>query len=711
MSTIEHRIGDIVVLFRGALGRNPERAAIESFLHLLEHGSTFHDIAHAIAGSQEFRLRHGEADVCTPEFLRFLHQGALGRAPRAEEATRLRRAASRGEALETVAGSSEARKRVDALDLLYPEGVPLGDDLAYRMWLRRYGLLTPRTRRAISRVIDRRMPQRPGFDLMMLAGHDRVDLLAETVASLEAQLYPEWSLHVVLDDAAPPRVAKAVETIAQRVPGISVHRVEAALSMGERWQWALDRCRAAFCAFLYPGDHLAPDALFRFASEIVAQPETDLLYCDEDRLDSDGERADPRFKPAWSRDMLYAGDVVGQLAVFRRERAMRVGGVRNDGGEFARYDLLLRVCEGLPSGAVRHVARILYHRGRGPGREIGFPQMRATPHHPAMLKTIERHLAEARGDVILDSVYMGGAVWPRILYPLPEPVPLVSIVIPVRDHADMLETCVRGILTATDYERIEVLIVDNDSRRVDTRETLRRLMRDPRVRVLDSPGPFNWSALNNAAAARCGGALLLFMNNDIEIIRPDWLRELVCQIAQPDVGIAGARLFYVDGSIQHAGIAMTPTGARHVLRSARADESGYMGQIVLARDVTAVTGACMMVRAEVFAALGGFEESFPLTCNDVEFCLRARRAGYRVVWTPHSMLTHVDGGTRGRDVTAEQIVQTCLDNGRLLDYWDEPDGVDPYVNANLKVGDHHLFLAPRRVPAHAGRRVAATEPA
>ena len=693
MPTLESQVGDIVRLFRTGLGRNPETAAIASFLTLLEQGATFYDLAHAVAGSPEFRQRHGLADACTRDFARFLYLHGLGRLPDPSGEETVLSTSCRGDALEMVAGSTEARGAADVLELLFPDGLPLRNDLAYRLWAGRHGMSSRKDRQAISRAIDHDMPRRQPFCLLLLAQGDRVDLLVETVASLEGQIYPDWVLWIVHAADAPAAVRSTITTLAQRVPGVFTVEVPGQQGQGERWEDAIEASEGEFCAFLYPGDRLASDALYHFAAEITAHPYADLVYCDEDILDGNGERSDPHFKPGWSRDLLYAGDFMGQLAMFRRERALLVGGIRHDSGEYALYELALRITEGLPPANVRHISRVLYHRGRGPGREPGFPRIRATFQHPSILATVKRHLSETHPEIEIRSTYVGGGVWPRIIYPLPENLPTVSVIIPTRDQGKMLETCVRGILHETDYPPIEILIADNESRDVETFEILRRLARDPRTQVVRQPGPFNWSAINNRMAAQARGSLLLFLNNDIEILDRTWLGELVRQVLQPDVGIVGARLFYRDGSIQHAGIAMTPTGPRHVLRSARDDDPGYMGQIVLARDLTAVAGACMLVRREVFDALSGFDESFPLTCNDVDFCLRARNAGYRVVWTPHAVLTHVDGGTRGHDGTAEQIIRTCMDNGRLLERWDDVTANDPYLNDNLVVTDYHLLLA------------------
>ncbi|NHN86602.1 glycosyltransferase [Acetobacter musti] len=692
MSKFENHVSDIVRLFRAGLGRNPEVTAVDHFLELIAGGATFHDLAHAIAGSQEFRNLHGSSDICNPAYAAFLYRHCLNREPDPLGEANILRAPNRGAALEIVAGSEEAKKVTDLLEVLYPDGASPSDNLAYRLWLRRYGILTHRKRLAISLWIDREMAVRPTISLFMLAPENRVDLLLETVASLEQQIYPEWTLQIACTDDIPAGVIDSIVQVTRRVAGISIVMMSGALSYGERWQRLLEVSDGDFCAFLYPGDRLSLEAFYSFAAEIVANPDCDLIYCDEDKLDARGERSSPRFKSAWSRELCYAGDFIGQLAVFRRERALLVGGIRHDSGDLARYDLMLRLCENLEAVRIRHISKVLYHRSRRPGREEGFPKTRATLQHPSVLGTVRRHLAETHPEIKLESAYLGGAVWPHIVYPLPENPPCVSIVIPTKDNADMLERCVSGLLTETSYVSIEILIADNGSCKVETLDTLRRLSRDTRVTVFRMPGPFNWSAINNDLATRTRSKLLLFLNDDVEIMESGWLDEMVRQVLQPGVGVVGARLFYRDGSIQHAGIALTPQGARHILRSARAEDSGYMGVIALARDLLAVTGACMMVRREAFDQVEGFDETFPLTCNDVDFCLRARQAGWRVVWTPHAFLMHVDGATRGPDHSASQILQSCVDDGRLLDRWARFNKTDPYINANLMVTDHHLLL-------------------
>ncbi|EHH68892.1 glycosyltransferase [Gluconobacter morbifer] len=695
---------DIVRLFRTGLGRRPEPAALAHFAALMEDGATFHDMAHIIAGSPEFRQLHGGEDVCDARYVSFLYQNGLDRTPDPQGEANLMAAPNRGDALVIVAGSDEARARTDLYALLYPEGAPPQDDMAYKAWLLRYDRLSPTDQLAIGRHIDREMSTRPTFSLMVQVRDHRLDLLEETVASLEAQIYPNWTLIVVYPENLRPGVRTHLREIVKRVPGLVGVEVPSHQGVEDRWRRALDAATGDFCAFLEPGDQLSRTALYEFAVAIVRQPDLVLLYCDEDRLGSDGQRCHPSFKTGWNRDLAYAGDVIGQLAMFRRERIVAVGGIREDAGSFARYDLLLRVTEDVPAACIHHLPRLLFHRGRTPGLPLMFPLVRATRQHPEMRRVVLRHLRESHPDFVFEDVYIGGNVWPRIVYPM-DKTPLVSIIIPTRDKFRLLERCVSSLLTLTGYQNFEVLIADNGSTNPEMLDLLRRLGRDPRLTVQRLATPFNWSALNNRMVRQAKGDMLLFLNDDTEILEEGWLTEMVSLAQQSGVGVVGARLSYPDGTLQHGGMVLTERGPKHILRSAAEDDPGYLGQLVLTRDLMAVTGACMLVPRPVFDQAGGFDETFPLTCNDVDFCLRVRKEGLRVVWTPHATLMHVDGGTRGRDGTARNLFNACVDVGRLLERWEKVMLNDPFLNANLEATDYALRLAtPPRAPKPWRRR-------
>ena len=296
---------------------------------------------------------------------------------------------------------------------------------------------------------------------------------------------------------------------------------------------------------------------------------------------------------------------------------------------------------------------------------------------------------------------MPGAV--RVIWPIPAPEPLVSVIITTRDRADLLSQCSDGVLYRTEYSNLELLIVDNDSVETNTFTLLDRLAHsDSRVRVLHHPGPFNYSALNNAAAREARGEVLLLLNNDIDVIDSGWLRELVSQAIRPDVGLVGAMLLYPNEQVQHAGIVLGPEGrATHLYRLASRNDPGYFGQLRLPRTLSAVTGACAAIRRAVFFEVGGFDEvNLPVTFNDVDLCLRLGAYGYRVVWTPFAELFHLESASRGLDFTdpvKSERFQRELQHMRNT--WGSlMESADPFHNPNLLfAGDYfEIPSLPRR---------------
>ena len=273
--------------------------------------------------------------------------------------------------------------------------------------------------------------------------------------------------------------------------------------------------------------------------------------------------------------------------------------------------------------------------------------------------------------------------------------PLVSIIIPTRDHAALLARCVDCVLNRTDYTPIELLIVDNDSRERRAARLLARLATDPRVRILPHPGPFNWSAMNNAAVREACGEIIVLLNNDTEVIDPAWLHEMITLVQRPEIGIVGARLLYPDGTLQHAGMTIGPgaiTG--HLCRGAARDDPGHGEMLRHARSVAAVTGACMAMRRAVFDAVGGLDaEHLAVTNNDLDLCLRVRAQGWRVVCTPRAELYHRDAASRGPDLSDEQLERVQRERAYLVQRWGTLAEHDPYLNPNLATVNEQLVLA------------------
>jgi len=280
---------------------------------------------------------------------------------------------------------------------------------------------------------------------------------------------------------------------------------------------------------------------------------------------------------------------------------------------------------------------------------------------------------------------MPGQRLSRVKPAMPTDRPMVSVIIPTRDRADLLRAVTQGVLARTDYPSLELLIVDNDSREADTHDLLTRLSADARVKVLPAPGAFNWSVMNNQAARSARGDVLVLLNNDIDIVAPEWLSELVAEAMRPEIGIAGAKLIYPDGTLQHGGMTIGADGFfAHAMRHAPGGDSGCVGEMAVTRSVASVTGACLAIRRDLFLAVGGLDEDqLGFTHNDIDLCLRLRHAGYRVVYTPAAILVHHETATRGLDMSEAQLIRVRTEWLCLRARWGALATTDPYLNRNL----------------------------
>lgn len=522
------------------------------------------------------------------------------------------------------------------------------DVLAYHHWLRRRGettLLpvprrTPRTRRPRLRV--------PLISAITYAPEGSDASLTLSAGSVFDQTMPNWEL-VIVDDGRDVVRAAVLASLSQtdrRVRGVScADSREAALNE------AIANARGEFLMLLGVRDALASDCFAVLASALNNDAETDVAYADEDRIDQEGERSSPILKPAWSPDLLLSADYLGRSVAYRRSLVQEVGGFRAGFGVAAEHDLALRATE--HARRIVHVPSIAYHR-----RSDGAPRDRFFA-GPGSARAVADAL-KRRGEpsAIIEEGPIRGAR--NVRHPVTRS-PLVSIIIPFRDEPGLLASCVASIRANPGYGRFEIVLVDNDSELPETFALIDRLLEQSGIRLIGAPGPFNWSAINNQAVRECSGELLLFLNNDIEARKARWLDALVGHAIRPEVGAAGARLLYPDGSVQHAGVVVGLGGlAAHVMRGLPDDRPGYLGMAVSTRDVSAVTGACMMTRRELFESLGGFDETLPASFNDVHYCLTLHAEGYLVVYTPLCELVHHESRTRGH-VEEAIAVRTILD--------------------------------------------------
>src|SRR5262249_54753925 len=370
-----------------------------------------------------------------------------------------------------------------------------------------------------------------------------------------------------------------------------------------------------------------PNALLELALTLEAHTEAELIYSDEDQIGADGKRQNPAFKPAWSPDMFDVFDYFGHLTVMSRKAVTAVGGWTSELGTACDYDLRARMVDHIEPAKIVHLAKILVH--------INSVAAVAEPDQRQSIEQAIRNHCERR-HLNADIIWPKTEPYPRLKYRIPEPSPLVSLLIPTRDRADILETCVRSILTHTTYQPYEILIIDNDSQNAETHQLFEKLRTESVVRIIACPGLFNFSALNNAAAREAKGSIIGLLNNDLEVIDGGWLDEMVALASRPEIGCVGCKLLYPDGHIQHAGICLgvgglAGHGHRHALRNAL----GYMHRLRLLQDVSAVTAACLFVRKELFFQVGGLDDKeLTVAYNDLDLCLKVMAAGYRNLCTP-----------------------------------------------------------------------------
>jgi GT2 family glycosyltransferase len=505
--------------------------------------------------------------------------------------------------------------------------------------------------------------------LATIAGLDDL-AIARLAQGMREQIYPRWELLV----AVPEKLASSVRQALKGLPSFRI--IAAANDMSSTLNALLKEASGPYILKIPDGALLRPNALLELAMTIALYPAAELIYSDEDQIDRDGRRFDPKFKPAWSPDFFGVYDYIGQLTLLRRETALAVGGWRDFSSTAIDYDLKLRVTDQAESQNIIHIAKVL----------ISCPAVSSQNSINGRAE-IERMLCDhiERRHLPADVVWREGVCLARLRYRIPVPAPLASIIIPTRDRADLLEKCVRSILAHTRYPSIEILIVDNGSVDPTTHRLFAELARQDRIRILSSPGQFNYSALNNFAAREASGTILALLNNDIEVISGDWLEEMVALAARREIGCVGAKLLYPDGRIQHAGVYLGFAGlAVHAYRLGARNSSGRFNRMSTIQNVTAVTAACLTIRKSVFDGVGGFDErELKVALNDVDLCLKVRAAGYLNLWTPFAELVHHESVSRGRDARPARARRLGQERNVLRARWGEALVRDPYYSPNL----------------------------
>lgn len=565
----------------------------------------------------------------------------------------------------------------------------------YPSWAALYDAQDPETVALRSKAIAQ-LRHLPVFSVVMPTFNTNTRWLRLSIESVRNQAYPHWELCIADDASTDPAVRRVLEDYAAQDPRIKLVFRERNGHIAEASNSALALAKGEWVALLDHDDELSPLALLECAVAIDAHPEWRMLFSDEDKIDEQGVRSDPYFKPDWNPELFTSQNCVCHLGVYQRSLLAEVGGFRVGYEGAQDWDLGLRASERLRGSQIGHVAKVLYHWRMIQGSTALAPGQKNYAHSAAQ-RALGDHLNRVSpGSEVLELPGCSGYF--RVRHPLPDPLPLVSVLIPTRDRVDLLRQCVSSLLHRTDYDRLEILILDNGSQEPATMQYFEQLRAESRVRVIRIDMPFNFSAINNRGAAAASGDVLLLLNNDIEAIEFEWLRELVSHAVRPGIGAVGAMLYYPNDTIQHAGVVLGIGGvAGHAYVGMPRGNPGDKHRAALTQAASAVTGACLAVRASVFHEVGGLDETLAVAFNDIDFCIRVREAGYRNVWTPFAQLYHHESASRGYEDTPEKAARFKREEALMKERWGPLLESDPYYNVNfaLDAAPYHLAYPPR----------------
>ena len=553
-----------------------------------------------------------------------------------------------------------------------------GDPLQYQynLWLRLNQLTKADV--AAMRTVSESFSYRPLISILMPVYNVDPVWLRKAIYSVRGQAYDNWELCIADDASTMPEVPALLDEFSSAEPRIKVKYLRQNQGISGASNEALKLASGDFIGLLDNDDELSPDALYHVVKLLGEYPETDMVYSDEDKLDSGNNRCEPFFKPDWSPDLLFCTMYTCHFSVYRRAIAEKISGFRQGFEGSQDYDFVLRFIE--ETSSIRHIPRILYHWRKIPGSTAERYDIKSSD--DASLRALTEAVARTGGGTVERGINPG---YFRVRRPI-KGDPMVSIIIPSRDMLGYLRRCVESIREKTDFPNYEIIVVDNDSRESATRQYLESLGESGAARVLSYDGIFNFSAINNMAAGEAKGDFLLFLNNDAEAIEPGWLTAMLEFAVRENIGAVGARLVYENRMVQHAGIILGLGGiANHAFYQFPPGRPSYFNQLDAVRDVSAVTGACLLTHRKLFLEMNGFDEvNCPVAFNDVDYCLRLRQAGYLIVYTPHAVLVHHEMISRGKKKPPE---------GRFMqEKWADVIARDPYYNPNLSTNHFDFSL-------------------
>jgi GT2 family glycosyltransferase len=525
------------------------------------------------------------------------------------------------------------------------------------------------------------LARHPCISIVCPVYNTKPEWLIACVESVKNQYYPNWEL-ILVDDASSKQdhfdLLKQYEVEQNNIHVIYLKEnchISAATNAG------IDIAIGEYVTFLDHDDELALNALYEVCKVVNQYPDAKIIYSDEDLMSEEGVRVAPHFKSDWNLELLRAHNYVTHLCVYDKALVDKLGGMRLGYEGAQDYDLILRASSITTDKQIHHISKILYHWRMVEGSTAlssGAKSYTTQAGFSALSDYLKNNNLDAKVEYSdRDNFY-------TVKYALPAELPLVSIIIPTRDGMEVLRPCIESLIEKTDYSNYEVVILDNGSEKEETLRFLEELSLKSNFKIVRDGGGFNYSRINNKAVEYSEGDLVCLLNNDIEIIDKNWLKEMVSIAIREEVGCVGAKLLYPDGTIQHAGVILGLGGyAAHSHRGLDGNAPGYFCRAQLRQQLSSVTGACLLIRREAYNEVNGMDESFQVAYNDVDFCLRIQALGYQNIYTPFATLLHHESKTRGADDSPMKTQRFDQEKALLLTRWSEIIKNDPFYNINL----------------------------
>ena len=550
------------------------------------------------------------------------------------------------------------------------------DDVDYEQWYENHKALPEE----LEKQKNEKWKRKPLISIVVPVYNTPQVFLRQMIESVQNQSYSEWELCI---GNASPENKEMKKILEEYKKDARIKEVEIPENKGisQNTNRAMEIASGELIGLLDHDDLLAPNALYEIAKAVNEHPDPEVIYTDEDKVTTDlKEHFQPHLKPDFNLDLLRSNNYICHFFVASRDLIKRVGGFRPEFNGAQDYDLILRCTE--QAKQIVHIPKILYHWRVHKASTADNPASKMYA-FDAGKRAIEEHLIRCRTKGTVQHTKDLGFY--RVKYEICGE-PLVSIIIPNKDQSEALKKCLDSIREKTSYRNYEIIIVENNSEEPETFAFYKKIAGE-KIKVVTWEGEFNYSAINNFGVRHARGDYLLLLNNDVEIINGDWLTEMLSHCQRKEVGIVGAKLYYPDNTIQHAGIIIGIGGvAGSVFVGLPRAFSGYLHKASIQLDLSAVTAACMLVKRSVFEQVGGLEEKLKVAFNDVDFCLRVREKGYLVVYDPYAELYHYESKTRGAEDTKEKIRRFQTEIEYMRSHW---IGLlkkgDPYYNCNLSL--------------------------